>query len=722
MASAPDHQQAQPHPIIPAPSPSKASPPAALGTGDDNMKSNANPRAYACQTCTRRKVKCDKTAPTCTACRERKLDCTYQPPPPRRRKRKLSGGGGGVDDVHDKLASYERILQRHGLLPQGNDVSPDCESNSHSTAAANPPTGESTSISYNNPETSRTGKIVAGQGKSRYIDSNIWRSLGEDEMQRMSDVEDDDDDDDPTLRATTEDFASDPLTRAFLGYQYSLVQCHPTHAEALILWKMHRERVEPLCKILHVPSTTEMVHRVSQDPASASKSDETLLFAIYHFAVVAASDEECIASFRESRAALRQRYNFAARQALVNAAFLKTTEMSIMQAFTLFLISCRTTYDPHTLWILTGVAIRISQRMGLHRDAESLGFPPFDVQMRRRLFYQIMPLDGAASHMSGTGIAIMPHTWDVNPPLNINDDQIWPGMTEKPEPQQGATDMIFCLTRATVGHAFVRMGQSFYGSSLKSPQDMEPIIKEAESKVEENYIRYCDIVNPLHVLTISLARSAITAMRLRTRLPKVRNKTVTDAERRELFRFALKIMDTDAAACAQGSLQIYSWHVHTFFVWGSWDSVIFLVTTLRKADLLSPEETDAAWSRLEMAAENHPELLESKQALHTAIRRILLKAWEVNPPTNRIPEPSFIMTLRSLRRARAEKEKQDVFKDEAEGISFGAVDPSPVNDADIFTNLSGDINTALGNDFNLDNADWNFWENLIHDYNQIQGV
>ncbi|KAF7190047.1 Transcription factor vrtR1 [Pseudocercospora fuligena] len=715
MASVHNHQQGHYHPITPAPS--KASP-AALGNGDD--KSNANLMAYACQTCTRRKVKCDKIAPACTSCRDRKLECTYQAPPPRRRKRKLSGGGGGVDDVHDKLASYERILQRHGLLPQDNYVSPESDSNSHSAVAANPRADESTSISYNNPETSRTGKIVAGQGKSRYIDSNIWRSLGEDEMQRMSDVEDDDDD--QTLRATTEDFASDPLTRAFLGYQYSLTQCHPTHTEALVLWRMHRERVEPLCKILHIPSTTEMVHRVSQDPASASKSEETVLFAIYHFAVVAASDEECMASFRESRAALRQRYNFAARQALVNAGFLKTTEMNIMQAFTLFLMSCRTTYDPHTLWILTGVAIRISQRMGLHRDGESLGLPPFDVQMRRRLFYQVMPLDGAASHMSGTGIAIMPHTWDVKPPLNINDDQIWPGMTEKPEPQQGATDMIFCLTRATVGHAFVRMGESFYGSSLKSPQDIEPIIKEAESKVEENYIRYCDIVNPLHFLTISLARSAITAMRLRTRLPKVRNQTVTDAERRELFRFALKIMDTDAAACAQGSLKIYSWHVHTFFVWGSWDSVIFLVTTLRKADLLSPEETDAAWSRLEMAAKNHPEVLESKQALHTAIRRILLKAWEINPPNNKISEPSFITTLRSLRKARAEKEKQDFAKNEAEGISFGAVDPSPVNDADIFTNLSGDINMALGNDFNLDNADWNFWENLIQDYNQTQGV
>jgi hypothetical protein len=75
--------------------------------------------------------------------------------------------------------------------------------------------------------------------------------------------------------------------------------------------------------------------------------------------------------------------------------------------------------------------------------------------MRRRLFYQLLPLDGIASQMSGTAIAIIPATWDTEQPLNINDDQIWPGMIERPEEQKGATEMIYCLTRACVGKLFV---------------------------------------------------------------------------------------------------------------------------------------------------------------------------------------------------------------------------------------------------------------------------
>lgn len=137
---------------------------------------------------------------------------------------------------------------------------------------------------------------------------------------------------------------------------------------------------------------------------------------------------------------LMSRYQSAVIQALVNASWLKTTAMSILQAYTLFLIALRTQIDSHTFWILTGIAIRLAQRMGLHRDGESLGLPPFEVQMRRRLFWQLLPLDGYAGRTSGTGISISPNSWDTKQPLNINDDQIFPGMAQPPCEQRGASE------------------------------------------------------------------------------------------------------------------------------------------------------------------------------------------------------------------------------------------------------------------------------------------
>ena len=660
---------------------------------------------YTCQSCAKRKVKCDKVAPKCSTCRKGELDCYYQAPPPRRRKRKLSGG-----DIHEKLARYKRILHQNGLLPSEVDVPP--------------PTGEappkSLSRPEKEPESPKTGRLLASEGKSRYIDSNVFQNLGDEEMQHMSDDEEDD--------FLGRSLASDPLTGAFIDTQQTLFHHHPTHTEAMILWNTHVEAVEPICKILHIPSTFKMVEMVSQQPAMASKSEECLLFVIYHFAVFSMTQEECVEKFGQSRDDLMRLYHFASRQALVNASFLKTTEISILQSLVLFLLPCRYFYDVHSYWILTGVAMRIAQRMGLHRDGANLGLPPFEVQMRRRLFYQILPLDGIASQISGTGMAISVESWDTQQPLNVNDDQIWPGMTELPEQQKGATEMIFCLTRSCVGQYFAKAGRPMHGAGsgqFKDYQKVERLICEAENEVEEKYIRYCDMVNPLHFLAIVLARSAITAMRIRIRLPKVRDKTVTDTERKELFQLTLKIIDTDTAALTHHSLRKYLWHIRSFFVWGSWDSLIFVLTTLQRDDLLSSTETDAAWTRIEQIYNNRSELLELKQALHIAIRRLTLKAWDTNPPSVNEPDPTFITSLRSLQsrklQSKAEENDSNLFTLDAETKQTSQTEPAPANDkSSLMDSLPENMGLDISNDFSLDTADWVFWDQLIHDY-QAQG-
>ena len=660
---------------------------------------------YSCQSCAKRKVKCDKAAPRCSACQKGELDCCYQAPLPRRRKRKLSSG-----NVYERLAQYEKLLHEHGLLPPDVEVSPSIEEI----------TSEPMSSLNSDLKSSGTGRLLASQGKSRYIDSNVFQNMGEDEMQHMSDEEEED--------HVVKNFASDPLTGAFIGGQESLLHLHPPHTEAMILWKTYVEAVEPICKILHIPSTLKMVEMVSQQPALASKAEECLLFAIYHFAVFSMTEEECPTNFGQSRDTLMQTFHFASRQALVNASFLKTTELSILQSLVLFLLPCRYFYDPRSYWILTGVAMRIAQRMGLHRDGGDLNLPPFDVQMRRRLFYQVVPLDGIASQMSGTGMAITVVSWDTQQPLNINDDQIWPGMTDAPTEQNGATEMIFCLARSCVGQSFAKAGKPMHGAAsgqFKDYKEVERLIDEAEIELEEKYIRYCDIVNPLHFLTLALARSAITAMRIRLRLPKVKNRTATDTERKELFQFSLKILDTDTAAVTHQGLKKFQWHVKSFFVWGSWDSLIFVLTTLQKYDLLSPAENDSAWSKIEQIYNNRSELLALKQALHIAIRRVTLKAWDANPPSTSPPDPTFITALRSLQKTKLqskEEEKDNIALDpSAKTEAMARPDPSVASDASaLLDSLPDNLELDISNEFNLDTADWIFWDQLIQDH-QLQG-
>lgn len=665
---------------------------------------------FTCQTCAKRKVKCDKTAPICSTCRQGKLECFYQAPALRVRKRKLS------NDVLERLDRYERILRQHGLLDAV--TSPSAEGQASQ---------DSINLYWNTSETSGKGRLLASHGKSRYIDSNLWRNLGDDEMQRLSDHEEQDEEPVAGLALGP---LSDPLTGAFMevGSGDSLLRYHPSQSDSVLLWETHRDNVEPICKILHIPSAAKMVEKASQQPATVSKVEACQLFAIYHFSVFSMTSEECEEKLGQSRDALMRRYHFATREALVNASFLKTTEVSVLQALVLFLIPCRHSYDPHTYWILTGVAVRIAQRMGLHRDGEKMGLPPFDVQMRRRLFYQLLPLDGQASQISGTGISMMPDAWDTQQPLNINDDQIWPDMTETPQEQKAATDMIFCISRSQVGSFLARAGKSADGAGtwqFEDQQKAEAAIKQAESEVEEKYIRYCDIVNPLHFLTIGVARSGITFMRLRIRLPKVRNNKATDADRREMFQLAQKIIDTDTAAHSHTGLKRFGWHVRPFFLWGTWDSLIFVLTTLwRRPDLLSPPETNAAWNKVAQVYHNHHELLESKRTLHVAFRRMTLKAWDANPLNRSAPEPDFIDSLRSLRKAKTQRRSMDqpISTEPGHGTTNTAPATGLSTPSDAIASMDSGSDTSLwmGNDFELEATDWIFWDQLMQADQQMQ--
>ncbi|PYH43084.1 putative C6 transcription factor, partial [Aspergillus saccharolyticus JOP 1030-1] len=596
--------------------------------GGNNQHIKPTAMAYACRTCVRRKVRCDKQTPDCSSCRKGSLECSYQEPVSRSHKRKPS------EELADKLARYERILRHHGIL------------DSETSAAERTTRSGTTSFHYNEPEASKLGRVLADKGTSRYISGHPWSTLQEEELRRAFEEEQEQ----QNATSIMDTLAPDPLTGSLVDSRQSLLQYHPTHTEAMILWQMHVENVEPLCKILHIPSTTEWMENISRRPETASDAEECLMFSIYQFAVYSMTDEDCVEKLCQSRTALSRRYHAAARQALINASFLKTTDMRVLQAFVLFLLSSRQYFDSQTYWILTGVAVRIGQRIGIFQDGDKLGMSPFDVQMRRRLFWQLIPLDGRASQMAGTVVYILPNAWDTQLPLNLNDEQIWPSMTDTPREQQGATQMIFCLSRACIGKFFASMSPHMSSSGpwkFDSQHEAESVISATEREVEDKYIRYCDVVDPLHFLTIGLARSGITAMRLRVRLAKVRDQTATDAEMWEIFQLAQKILDTDSAVSAHAGLQRYRWHVRPFFLWGTYDSFIFVLTTLwKRPDLLSAAEVEAAWNKVEQLYCNHDELHHSKP-LYVAFRRLTIKAWDAQSPSNTRPEPGFIATARS---------------------------------------------------------------------------
>lgn len=188
---------------------------------------------------------------------------------------------------------------------------------------------------------------------------------------------------------------------------------HPQQQHAHMFWEIYKENVDPLVKVLHIPTFEPVLLEAIADPEKVPKSLEPLMFAIYYGAVTSMTAKECKEKLGEDRMPLLNRYRFGLEQGLARANFLFCDEMILLQAFVVFMILLRRNDDARKIWTLTGLAVRIAQTLGIHRDGSHFGLKPFDIEMRRRLWWQVCILDARSSEDHGCDPTIVEAQFDT---------------------------------------------------------------------------------------------------------------------------------------------------------------------------------------------------------------------------------------------------------------------------------------------------------------------
>lgn len=183
---------------------------------------------------------------------------------------------------------------------------------------------------------------------------------------------------------------------------------HPPLWAIHTLLNLYMENVNALLKVLHGPTLRKQFHAATKDFDAVNKTTEALMFSVYLAAVNSLNEESCRTMFGESQATLFSRYKSAAECALASSRLLGTLDFTLLQAFVVYIvrqshifirplltipltflhIALSNTHDPRTLWNLAGMAMRIAQGQGLHRDGTVFSLSPFETEMRRRLWYE----------------------------------------------------------------------------------------------------------------------------------------------------------------------------------------------------------------------------------------------------------------------------------------------------------------------------------------------
>lgn len=485
---------------------------------------------------------------------------------------------------------------------------------------------------------------------------------------------------------------------------------HPPAEKVSELWQIYLDRVDPLTRILHIATVDTAIRKALTNMAKIPKGFEALMFAIYSTAAMSLTDDECLRRFQEPRAVLLSRYVAATKAALSKANFMATINLVVLQALLLHLFSVRDGCDPRTVHSLNGIAVRIAQCMGVDRDGSLLGLTPFEVEIRRRIWWSLKTHDFRTAELCGLAKF---RDIDVGPeatkwPTNVNDDELHPGMPSAPVESGSMTDFVFCalryeLTKLAAGRVakFREQGKSHSQWDLRSSgadkDEIEAACKELEEHIETRYLRYCDPSQPLHLLTMVLARSAMNNIAFLTHHPrKWGSIQQTPPEEQELvWNISVKHLEQHHMVQTNPQLTRFAWHSAYFL---QWHSFIHVLDTLRAVPFV--RNSERVWELVSKTYANNPDLVtDTRKPINVAVGNLCLKAYGAREKALRdkkadVPAPpAYISQLRQQRElAKAKREARNAENDQSEGLRrLQMVDTSGLLSTSVLDNAqSGD--------------------------------
>lgn len=119
-----------------------------------------------------------------------------------------------------------------------------------------------------------------------------------------------------------------------------LKELHPPVYQAMQLWNVFVQNVEPVSKFLHIPTAQIDVFTAINSENSIPPDVHCFLFSIFFAATTAISPTDVMHILGIEKATALIRFKHGLEQALAQANILETPSLKALQAIGLFLVSC----------------------------------------------------------------------------------------------------------------------------------------------------------------------------------------------------------------------------------------------------------------------------------------------------------------------------------------------------------------------------------------------
>ncbi|CRG86963.1 hypothetical protein PISL3812_03976 [Talaromyces islandicus] len=286
-----------------------------------------------------------------------------------------------------------------------------------------------------------------------------------------------------------------------------------------LLWQRYLERVDPLIKLFHTPSAQKTFMETVANRENSSLSALCLVHAVSYAAIMSLSPAECDAELQDTKDVLLTRSRNSMDLSLNAIGILNTRDIMALQALTLYLICGRLDNDGPDVHRSVGMVIGIALKMNLNRDGYALGLKPFETEIRRRLWWNILSLDALTAQDHKTDPCALGKSFNTKVPSNVNDSELDPNMSSPPVTQRQTSEMIFSSARIEItfySRQFVFSDQFCRENSYPelSAAEKRGALEMMKSRVESEYLQFYDENISLH----SVAASAIRLILLKLKL------------------------------------------------------------------------------------------------------------------------------------------------------------------------------------------------------------
>ena len=235
--------------------------------------------------------------------------------------------------------------------------------------------------------------------------------------------------------------------------------------------------------------------------------------------------------------------------------------------------------------MMTGLVIRMAQYLGLQRDGSH--FPhltPYEIEIRRRVWWAISALDLRVSEDQGTELAISNGSFDTKIPLNINDEDIDPTTIGTPVEHDGITNVSMARIFYGMSDIMRQMTAATAKHGVSDLSNQDQLLAQIYQKFEDGYCRFTNESDDIkYWLGVTIARLTVAKMTLIIYLPVLfspPSEQFSQNVRNKLLISAIELAEYNHALNAEEACRQWRWLYQTYTHWHA--IVYLLIETSRR--------------------------------------------------------------------------------------------------------------------------------------------